>query len=210
MSQGMSDEQANQLVEDADSDGSGEIDLDDFQNLMRRMATAPKRDVPSQSVVATAVGCAISGLLGGFGGCGVIPQTVLNLKSGGDEERGPLSSVVYGCAMAAFVLVFAPLVAQITTASLAGLMLTVAWATLQIDFTVSAVKNAFATVVRRVKPQRGEAPLIDLATLGVTTYLCYAVDMGTGIVLGVVLEKLLRTLRGVQDPEGNTMETCAI
>ena len=44
---------------------------------------------------------------------------------------------------------------------------------------------------------KNDAPLIDLTTLGVTTVLCYKVDMGTGIVLGVVLEKVLRTAKGL-------------
>lgn len=190
----LTDEQVAELVNEADVDRNGEVDLEEFQGLVSSQVTGKKVDVPSRSVIATAVGCAISGLLGGFGGCGVIPQTVLNMKSGGG---GKLSSIVYGTAMAAFVLVFAPLVAQITTASLAGLMLTVSLATLQIDFTKSTFKKAFKALTGRGKVEKGEAPVIDLATLGLTTWLCYAVDMGTGIVLGVVFEKALRALKGV-------------
>merc|ERR1712048_1543702 len=46
-------------------------------------------DVPTKSVIGGAVGKFISALLGGFGGCGLVPQTVLNVKSGGG---GALSS----------------------------------------------------------------------------------------------------------------------
>ena len=44
--------------------------------------------VPTRSVLAMSVGNTISALFGGFGGCGLIPQTVL--KSGGG---GPFSSI---------------------------------------------------------------------------------------------------------------------
>ena len=36
----------------------------------------------------------------------------------------------------------------------------------------------------------GHAPVIDLLTLMLTSVLCYSVDMGSGIVLGVVFEKV--------------------
>ena len=39
--------------------------------------------VSRRSVVGMAWGKVASALLGGFGGCGLIPQTVLNVKSGG-------------------------------------------------------------------------------------------------------------------------------
>jgi len=194
----LSDAQVTVLMSQADIDGNKLIDLGEFQTLARSQAAAAQADdVPSRSVIATSVGCAISGVLGGFGGCGLIPQTVLNMKSGGG---GPLSSLVYGVSMAAFVLVFAPLVAQITTASLAGLMFTVAAATIQWDFTLKTLKKAFGALTGRNAPGSegtGDAPLIDLTTLSVTTALCYKVDMGTGIVLGVVLEKVLRTIKRV-------------
>ena len=69
-----------------------------------------------------------SALLGGIGGCGLIPQTVLNVNAGGG---GRVSSAAYATAMATMVLVFAPLVGQISQAALAGLMITVAYSTVQ-------------------------------------------------------------------------------
>ena len=40
-------------------------------------------------------------------------------------------------------------------------------------------------------------PLVALVSLVVTSYLCYAVDMATGIVAGVVLERVLGAIGGL-------------
>lgn len=186
----LSDAEVSKMIADADVDGNKLIDLEEFKGLIRSQTAQGDSDVASKSVMAMAVGNGLSSMLGGFGGCGLIPQTVLNLKSGGG---GPLSSGVYAVSMAAFVLVFAPAVAQISKAALAGLMFTVAYATIQWDFSITTIRNAFSG--KKEKPE--DSPLIDLTTLGLTTYLCYAVDMGTGIVLGVVAERVLRAVRGL-------------
>ena len=43
-------------------------------------------DVPTSTVLSLAAGNGASVLLGGFGGAGLVPQTVLNLNSGGPLE----------------------------------------------------------------------------------------------------------------------------
>merc|ERR1712003_474857 len=83
-------------------------------------------DVPTRSVIGGAVGKFISALVGGFGGCGLVPQTILNVESGGG---GALSSASYAASMASFVVFFAPLVGQVSMVALAGIMLTVAYDT---------------------------------------------------------------------------------
>merc|ERR1712048_1190839 len=85
-------------------------------------------DVPTRSVIGGAVGKFISALIGGFGGSGLVPQTILNVKSGGG---GALSSAAYAASMASFVVFFAPLVGQVSMVALAGIMLTVAYDTIQ-------------------------------------------------------------------------------
>lgn len=153
--------------------------------------------VGDQSVIAMSIGNGISALLGGFGGCGLIPQTVLNLKSGGG---GPLSSIVYAVSMAMFVLVLAPLVGQVSQAALGGLMLTVAYATVQWGASWGTLMRALgrsgAEPPSNGSPERS-APLIELTALVLTTYLCYAVDMASGIVFGVLIERALNAGRGL-------------
>ena len=59
----------------------------------------------------------MSALFGGFGGCGLIPNTLLNGTSGGE---GYASSFSYSLFLALFVVVFAPIIGRIPMASLAG------------------------------------------------------------------------------------------
>ena len=60
----------------------------------------------------------VSGLFGGFGGCGLIPNTLLNGDSGGE---GYASSFAYSGFLILFVVAFAPIIGKIPMASLAGI-----------------------------------------------------------------------------------------
>ena len=53
-------------------------------------------DVPTSTILSLAAGNGASVLLGGFGGAGLVPQTVLNLNSGG---RGQWSIGSYAASM---------------------------------------------------------------------------------------------------------------
>jgi len=162
--------------------------------------TAPIKgfSVPDKSVIALSVGSMVSSLLGGFGGCGLIPQTVLNMKSGGG---GPLSSLVYAVSMAVFVLILAPLVGQVSQAALAGIMLSVAFSTVQFGPSLTIIKRAFGMAPPVPLPAPGmpaePPPLVALVSLAATSYLCFKVDMATGIVAGVVLERVLGAIGGL-------------
>ena len=152
------------------------------------LAAAPLRDVPTDSVVALAVGNGISALLGGFGGCGLIPQTVLNLNSGGG---GRLSSLAYAAAMATFVVALAPLVGQISQAALAGLMISVAFSTVQWAPTKAAIEAALAGD----GDERAAAEArVNLAALLVAMVACYEVDFAAGIAIGVAVDVGLTAL----------------
>ena len=136
------------LYDEVDGGGSGESGESggsgDGAVGVARAAAAPRGaagpDVPTASVFALAVGNGASALLGGFGGCGLIPQTVLNLNSGGG---GALASAAYAASMASFVLVLAPAVGQISQAALAGLTISVALSTVQWRATLDAVRAGF-------------------------------------------------------------------
>ncbi|CAM9516634.1 unnamed protein product, partial [Heterosigma akashiwo] len=131
-----------------------------------------------------ALGNAASALLGGFGGCGLIPQTVLNVQSRG---RGQASSLAYALCLVPAVLVGAPLVGAIPTASLAGLMLAVAAGTVQWGASARAVRAAL-----RPAPHRSATPWAArtaAAALLAASLACYFVDMASGIALGVALDR---------------------
>ena len=69
------------------------------------------------------LGNAVSALMGGFGGCGLIPNTVLNARAGG---KGALSAIGYAVFLSLAVVTAAPAIGSIPLAALAGLMLNVA------------------------------------------------------------------------------------
>ena len=151
-------------------------------------------DVPTRSVLAMSGGNILSALLGGFGGCGLIPQTVLNLKSGGG---GPFSSISYAIAMASFVVLFAPLVGKISQPALAGIMITVAYDTVAWASSFKAIKavinpsdhpDSKGGAVSRI--QR----LIELFALGLSTYICYFGNLAVGIIAGVASQRGLLSL----------------
>lgn len=144
-------------------------------------------DVPKRSVLAMSAGNLCSAFLGGFGGCGLIPQTVLNLKSGGG---GPLSSISYALAMASFVLFFAPLVGKISEAALAGIMITVAYDTVAWSSSIKSIKAVMSKGGDGTRVQR----LIDLFALGLSSYICYFGNLAVGIIGGVVAQRGLHSI----------------
>lgn len=71
----------------------------------------------NEAAVALGLGNAISSLFGGFGGCGLIPNTVLNSRNGGHTA---ISSVAYAVSLSLAVLLFAPIIGRVPVAALAG------------------------------------------------------------------------------------------
>jgi len=163
-------------------------------------------DVPTRSVVAMSAGNLISAFLGGFGGCGLIPQTVLNLKSGGG---GPFSSISYAIAMASFVVFFAPLVGKISQAALAGIMLAIAYDTVSWGSSVEAIK---AVINPSSHPDvNGRAAsrtqrLIELLALGISSYVCFFGNLAVGIIAGVTFQRGLLSIYKRLDSGGSNME----
>ena len=148
-----------------------------------------KYDVPTRSVIALSFGNILSSLFGGFGGCGLIPQTVLNIKSGGG---GPYSSASYATAMAAFVLFFAPLVGRISEAALAGIMVTIAYDTIAWKSSLKTIKAALYPDKHLDHKGRSVSHvkrLIDLFVLSLSSYICYFGNLAVGIVAGVASQR---------------------
>ena len=134
-------------------------------------------DVPTSSVLALSLGNAVSAATGGFGGCGLVPQTVLNLQSGGAATA---SVAAYASSMALFGLVLAPAVGQISAAALAGVLVSVSIDTIQWRPTLDTVRAAL---------EDDDDAQRRLVVLAVTAVLCYEVGFAVGIVAGVALDK---------------------
>ena len=134
-------------------------------------------DVPTSSVLALSLGNAVSAATGGFGGCGLVPQTVLNLQSGG---AGAFSVAAYAASMVLFALVLAPAVGQVSAAALAGVLVCVSIDTIAWRPTLETVRAAL---------EDDDDARWRLVTLALTTVLCYKAGFAVGIVAGVVLDK---------------------
>ena len=65
-------------------------------------------------------GNAASSMFGGFGGCALIPNTILNNRQGGESY---VSSLAYAFSILLSVLLFAPMIGQVPMAALAGMCL---------------------------------------------------------------------------------------
>ena len=114
----------------------------------------------------------VSGLFGGMGGCAMIGQTVINVKTGG---RGRLSTFWSGTFLLILVVILGKWVSQIPMAALVAVMIMVALST----FSWASVKNI------RVYPK----------TATFITFTTVAVVLGTdnlarGVGVGVLLSAL--------------------
>ena len=113
------------------------------------------------------------GLLGGMGGCAMIGQSLINIKSGG---RGRLSGITAAVALLLFILFFAPYIESVPMAALVGVMFMVVigtfeWTTLQ--------------TWRRIP-----APEI-LIMVVVSVYTVLMHDLASAVILGVALSALV-------------------
>ena len=126
----------------------------------------------NRECMAQGAGNLLNGLFGGMGGCAMIGQSIINVKSGG---RGRLSGVVAALALLAFILFGAPIVEQIPLAALVGVMFMVVFET-------------FAWSSFRVlnKIPRGDAFVLITVSL-VTVF----VDLAVAVIVGVIISALV-------------------
>lgn len=114
----------------------------------------------------------ITGFFGGMGGCAMIGQSVINVKSGG---RGRLSTFVAGTFLMFLIIVLGDLVVQIPMPVLVGIMIMVSIGTFDWS-SFSYLKNA---------------PKSDATVMLVTVIIVVAThDLSKGVIAGVILSAL--------------------
>ncbi|RVT51130.1 STAS domain-containing protein [Rubrivivax albus] len=87
------------------------------------MADIPKHD-PNQELMAQGVANLAAPLWGGIPATGTIARTVTNVRAGG---RTPVAGMVHAATLLTVMLVAAPLAMNVPLASLAGILMFVAW-----------------------------------------------------------------------------------
>ena len=113
----------------------------------------------------------ITGFFGGMGGCAMIGQSMINVKSGGRTRLSGISAALF---LLAFILVGAPLIERIPLAALVGVMFmvvigTFAWNSL--------------TIMRKI-------PLTDALVIILVTAVTVKFDLATAVVVGVIVSAL--------------------
>jgi len=129
------------------------------------------RGQANRECVAQGAANITNGLFGGMGGCAMIGQSIINIKSGG---RGRLSGIVAAVTLLGFVLFGAGVIEQIPIAALVGVMFMVVIGTFS--------WNTFK-ILNRV-------PLADVSVVAVVTGLTVAFDLAVAVLAGVVMAAL--------------------
>ncbi len=100
---------------------------------------AGTRHDPDAELLALGVGNVIAPFFGGVPATGAIARTATNIRSGG---RSPIATIVHSLTVLVAVLALAPLIAYVPMASLAALLLLVAWNMAELKHFVRVIKLA--------------------------------------------------------------------
>ncbi|NWJ41541.1 MAG: C4-dicarboxylic acid transporter DauA [Geothrix sp.] len=146
---------------------------------------ARTRHDPDAELLALGVGNVIAPFFGGIPATGAIARTATNFRFGG---RTPVAAMAHALTILLAILLLAPLISFLPMASLAALLLLVAW-------NMSEVEHFFHTV--RV------APKSDVAVLLTCYFLTVVFDMVIAVTVGIVLASLLFMRRMASVSEGH-------
>ncbi|MEM9234208.1 MAG: SulP family inorganic anion transporter [Pseudomonadota bacterium] len=130
-----------------------------------------KRGGASQECVAQGVANTVTGFFGGMGGCAMIGQSMINVKSGG---RTRLSGIAAALFLLAFILFASGLIEQIPLAALVGVMFMV-------------VIGTFAWHSFRIMRK---IPRTDAAVIVLVTAVTVWQDLAVAVVVGVIVSAL--------------------
>ncbi len=143
-----------------------------LESLLTATIVDDLTDTPSdknRECAGQGVSNVVSGFLGGMGGCAMIGQSVINVKSGG---RGRLSGVVAGSFLLFLIVVLGEWVSMIPMAALVAVMIMVSIGT----FSWSSVRDIRAYPV--------SSTVVMLSTVAVVVWTH---DLAQGVIVGVLL-----------------------
>jgi SulP family sulfate permease len=144
------------------------------------------RHDPDAELVAQGIGNLLAPAFGGIAATGAIARTATNVRAG---ARSPLAAAVHSLFVLAAVLLFAPLLAYLPMASLAALLLLVAWR--------MSESRHFVRLLR-------VAPRSDVIVLVACFLLTVIFDMTIAVTAGIVMAALL-FMRRMAEVSGVTL-----
>ncbi len=149
---------------------------------------ARTRHEPDSELMALGVANFITPFFGGIPGTGAIARTASNFRFGG---RTPLAAITHAITVLLAVLILAPLLSYLPMASMAALLLVVAW-------NMSEIDNFFHTIK--------VAPKSDTAVLLICFLLTVMFDMVIAVSVGVLLGALFFIKRMASLTTGSFLE----
>ncbi len=130
-----------------------------------------KRGGASQESIAQGIANLVTGFFSGMGGCAMIGQSMINVKSGGRTRIAGIAAALF---LLLFIVVASPLIEQIPLAALVGVMFMVVIGT----FAWNSLK-----IMTKV-------PLTDAFVIVLVTVVTVLTDLAIAVVVGVIVSAL--------------------
>lgn len=131
-----------------------------------------QRGGASQECLAQGVANFVTGFFGGMGGCAMIGQSMINVKSGG---RTRISGIAAALFLLSFILFAADLIELIPIAALVGVMFMVVVGT----FAWNSIRTLF------------KVPRADALVIVVVTGVTVIEDLAVAVIVGVIMSALV-------------------
>jgi len=126
----------------------------------------------NKECIAQGAGNILNGFFGGMGGCAMIGQSIINIKSGG---RGRLSGITAALSLLVFVLFASDYIEMIPISALVGVMFMV-------------VIGTFAWNTFKIL---NKVPLSDVIVIVLVTVLTVVFDLAIAVFAGVIISALV-------------------
>ncbi len=147
-----------------------------------------RRGGASQECIAQGVANTATGFFGGMGGCAMIGQSMINVKSG---ARTRIAGIVAALFLLLFIVAASPLIEQIPLAALVGVMFMVVIGT----FAWNSIK-----ILRLV-------PRMDAFVILLVTAVTVMQDLAVAVVVGVIVSALAYAWNNAARIHADTYET---
>ena len=144
-----------------------------------------QRHHPDVELIALGTANVAAGFFGGFAATGALARTATNVRAGG---RSPVAALVHAGFVLASVLAIAPLLGHLPMASLAALLLVVAWNMSEARHVIQVVRTA---------PKSDTAVLLTCFVLTVVFDMTLAVMVGFGLA-GLLFMRRMADITGAE------------
>ena len=149
-----------------------------------------KRGGASQECIAQGVANVTTGFFGGMGGCAMIGQSMINVKSGGRTRIAGIAAALF---LLLFIVAASPLIEQIPLAALVGVMFMVVIGTF--------AWNSFK-IMRKV-------PLMDAFVIVLVTVVTVMEDLAVAVVVGVIVSAMAYAWQNARRIHARTRESAS-